>query len=117
MLGAGLQFGRNRGDDRFYNPAKARSARRNSLNDNLRRALSDVTASQSPPPTKDKTVASTAYSEPESLEKLEDEPPKPVAEPPLEPPAVGSSLCNLDRFLESVVPSVPAQHLSKVVDD
>ncbi|KAM7487663.1 hypothetical protein LguiB_025147 [Lonicera macranthoides] len=112
MLGAGLQFGRSRGDDRFYNPAKARSARRNSSNlDNFRRALSDVTATQSPS-TKDKTVASTAYREPGSPEKLEEELPKPVAEPALEPP-VGSSLCNLDRFLESVVPSVPAQYLSK----
>jgi hypothetical protein len=103
MLGAGLQFGRSRGEDRFYNPAKARSARRNSYNeDNLRRAVSDISVSQSPP-IKEKPVV---VAEPDS------EPPlKHVAEPDLEP--VTSSLCNLDRFLEFVVPSVPAQYLSK----
>lgn len=63
MLGAGLQFGRSRGDDRFYNPAKARSARKNK---------------------------------------------KPALEP------VASPSCNLDRFLESILPSAPAQYLSKV---
>ncbi|KAL8157493.1 uncharacterized protein LOC141674143 isoform X1 [Apium graveolens] len=93
MLGAGLQFGRKRGEDRFYNPAKARSTRRGQLNqDHLRRALSDVTASQS--------KASVNSKEQEIVKEV-----------PLEP--VVSPLCNLERFLESVIPSVRAQYPSK----
>lgn len=95
MLGAGLQFGRRRGEDRFYNPAKARSTRRGQLNqDHLRRALSDVTASQS--------KASVNLKEQEIVKEAV----------PLEP--VVSPLCNLERFLDSVIPSVPAQYPSKV---
>ncbi|KAK9064570.1 hypothetical protein SSX86_015952 [Deinandra increscens subsp. villosa] len=104
MLGAGLQFGRSRGgEDRFYNPAKARKNRRN--HENLRRAQTDVTPAQS------MTVLGT-----EELENRIVEPLKPVE---LEPSALAaavpaaSPLCNLERFLESVVPSVPAQHPSK----
>lgn len=94
MLGAGLQFGRSRGEDRFYNPAKARSARRGHLNlDHLQRALSDATASQSK----------------SSVASKESENKQPAA---LEP--VASPLCNLERFLESIIPSVPAQYPSKV---
>lgn len=103
MLGAGLQFGRSRGgEDRFYNPAKARRNRQNQ--DNLRRAQSDVTASQSP-------AATTAYREPENRAG-QVEPSKPLAVTPLEPVAA-SPLCNMERFLESVTPYVPAQYLSK----
>uniref|UniRef100_A0A5B7BSL4 DUF789 family protein n=1 Tax=Davidia involucrata TaxID=16924 RepID=A0A5B7BSL4_DAVIN len=110
MLGAGLQFGRSRGEDRFYNPAKAR---RNNLNkqnqDHLRRAQSDVTASQYPS-MKDKPVASPVKREPEN--RVESgEHPKPVAVSASEP--VVSPLCNLERFLDSVTPSVPAQYPSK----
>lgn len=98
MLGAGLQFGRKRGEDRFYNPAKARSTRRGQLNqDHLRRALSDVTASQS--------KAAVNLKEQDIVKEVE-------VEVPLEP--VVSPLCNLERFLESVIPSVPAQYPSKV---
>lgn len=96
MLGAGLQFGRSRGEDRFYNPAKARSSRRGQLNqDHLRRALSDVTASQS------KAAAMHRDSE---IKKAA----------PLPPPPVTSPLCNLERFLESVIPSVTVQDPIKV---
>lgn len=101
MLGAGLQFGRGRGEDRFYNPAKARSSRRGQLNqDHLRRALSDVTASQS------KAAASNREAE---IKKAAPLPPPPAIQP------VTSPLCNLERFLESVIPSVPAQYPSKVI--
>ncbi|WOH15514.1 hypothetical protein DCAR_0935055 [Daucus carota subsp. sativus] len=91
MLGAGLNFGRRRGEERFYNPAKARSTRRGQLNqDHLRRALSDVTASQSKAASKEVEV---------------------VKEVVLEP--VVSPLSNLERFLEAVIPCVPAQYPSK----
>ncbi|XP_023762811.1 uncharacterized protein LOC111911254 [Lactuca sativa] len=97
MLGAGLQFGRSRGgEDRFYNPAKARRNRQNQ--DNLRRAQSDVTPTQS--------TASSGTEEPENRAV---KPSKPI---PLEPPML-SSLCNLERFLESITPFVPAQYPSK----
>uniref|UniRef100_A0A5B6YXJ2 DUF789 domain-containing protein n=1 Tax=Davidia involucrata TaxID=16924 RepID=A0A5B6YXJ2_DAVIN len=108
MLGAGLQFGR--GEDRFYNPAKARRNRQNRQNqDQLRRAQSDVTVSQSPS-IKDKPVVSPVKREPENRAESE-EPPNPIAVSALEP--VVSPLCNLERFLESVTPSVPAQYPSK----
>ncbi|KAI3729438.1 hypothetical protein L6452_18096 [Arctium lappa] len=105
MLGAGLQFGRSRGgEDRFYNPAKARRNRQNQ--ENLRRAQSDVTPTQS--------TTSSGREEPENGVI---QPSKPVA---LEPSVVvaaavpaSSPLCNLERFLDSVMPSVPAQRPSK----
>lgn len=93
MLGAGLQFNRSRhnnninnnGDDRFYNPAKARKNRQNKQ----QQQQSDVT---------------TASDEPENrtVEEM-----KPVTV------GVTSPVCNLERFLESVTPSVTAQHPSK----
>ncbi|KAL3644672.1 hypothetical protein CASFOL_009852 [Castilleja foliolosa] len=85
MLGAGLQFNRSgNGEDRFYSAARARLSQ-----DYMRRAQSDVIASRvdESPPEKSKPAA-------------------PVSEP--------SPLCNLERFLESVTPSVPAQYLSKM---
>ena len=112
MLGAGLQFGRSRGEDRFYNPAKARSARRNQLNqDQIRRSPIDVAESQSPT-VKEKALSSPAYREPENSSEPE-EPPKHVILQAMEP--VASPLCNLERFLESITLAVPAQYLSKVI--
>lgn len=100
MLGAGLQFSRNRGDDRFYNPAKAR---RSHANDQLRRAQSDVTPSKSV--SANEKSGFSGKREPE-------EPIKSVAAPVRE--ALISPSSNLERFLDSIVPSVPAQYFSKV---
>ncbi|KAK7859780.1 hypothetical protein CFP56_002206 [Quercus suber] len=97
MLGTGLQFGRARGEDRFYNPAKARRAHQN-LNrqsEQLRRAQSDVTASHSHS-VREKSLASR---EPENRTGSN--------EPSEQPPS------NLERFLKSITPSVPAQYPSK----
>ncbi|CAI9761971.1 unnamed protein product [Fraxinus pennsylvanica] len=92
MLGPGLHFNRSRnGEDRFYSVARARRSR-----DHLRRAQSDVTTSRS----------QSRVDEPLEKAKLADAVPKVVATEP-------SPSCNLKRFLESVIPSVPAQHLSK----
>ncbi|EXB39744.1 hypothetical protein L484_016588 [Morus notabilis] len=77
MLGAGLQFGRGggRGEDRFYNPAKARSrAYQNHRAEQLRRAQSDVSPSQA-----------QSSSEPESRE------PPPARVAPCRSPAVEQS--------------------------
>lgn len=100
MLGTGLQFGR--GEDRFYNSAKARSrAHQNHRAEHLRRAHSEVSPSQSP------SSSSSSSSEPESRPT----PPKPIAVPPAA--VVSSPLSNLERFLQSITPSVPAQYPSK----
>lgn len=105
MLGTGLHFGRARGEDRFYNSAKARRAHQNRQNEQLRRAQSDVTAAQS-------SAASSANREPENR-AVSGEAPKPVAVPALEP-VVARPLSNLERFLQAISPSVPAQYPSKV---
>ncbi|KAE8698859.1 putative Gamma-glutamyl-gamma-aminobutyrate hydrolase [Hibiscus syriacus] len=99
MFGTGLGFRRVRGEDRFYNPAKARRSFENQQTDQLRRAQSDVTVTQSNVDREtEKVVASTDHNKPVLV---------PVSEP------VVSPLSNLERFLDSVMPSVPALYLSK----
>ncbi|KAH6802086.1 hypothetical protein C2S51_033532 [Perilla frutescens var. frutescens] len=93
MLGPGLQFNRSRnGEDRFYSAARARLSQ-----DYLRRAQSDVTPSRS-------------RSRPDEPLPEKSNPETPASPPVSEP----SPLCNLERFLESVTPSLPAQYLSKM---
>ncbi|XP_015076499.1 uncharacterized protein LOC107020584 isoform X1 [Solanum pennellii] len=103
MMGSGLQFNRSfNGEDRFYSAAKARRNVNRSFNgeDNLRRAKSDVAVSNFPTKTKMKVAAVD-----ESTKEL------PVAA--AVPASEVLPLCNLQRFLKSVTPSVPAQYLSK----
>ncbi|KAJ8769824.1 hypothetical protein K2173_008231 [Erythroxylum novogranatense] len=111
MLGPGVQFTRVRGEDRFHCPGKARRAHHNQRNDQLRRAQSDVTATTtSPSSVKDKPAF---FREPENRMGFEDLL-KPVAAMPAFEPVTGlMPLSNLDRFLESITPSVSAQYLSK----
>ncbi|XWS34995.1 hypothetical protein CRYUN_Cryun21dG0086400 [Craigia yunnanensis] len=106
MLGTGLEFRRVWGEDRFYNPAKARRANQNPQNDQLRRAQRDVTASQS----KDKPVVAHVNRESEKGVRSTDHT-KPVFVPSSEP--VVSPLSNLERFLDSIMPFVPTLYLSK----
>ncbi|XP_050224316.1 uncharacterized protein LOC126674009 [Mercurialis annua] len=114
MLGTGLQFsGRGRtGDDRFYRSGNGRRSfnnhhYKNQHNDQLRRAQSDVTpatvATQSP--TRVEKSEKSAFLDREAGNLTDSA--KPVVEP------VVSPLSNLERFLESITPSVPAQYLSK----
>lgn len=107
MLGTGLQFGRNRGEDRFYVPLKGRMSHQNQQQEQLRRAQSDVTASQLSLTKEKSSVNREAENQVVSGEQTK--PPSEVAS--LEP--VVSPLCNIERFLESITPSVPAQYLSK----
>lgn len=96
MLGAGFQLTRGRhGEEPFYSSAKARKANQNPQQriDHLRRAQSDVSNGRS------------ADSKGNRECQNESSPQKLVPEP---------SSSNLDRFLESITPSVPAQFLSKV---
>uniref|UniRef100_A0A6M2EB47 DUF789 family protein n=1 Tax=Populus davidiana TaxID=266767 RepID=A0A6M2EB47_9ROSI len=89
MLGTGLQSTRRRGgEDRFYNDVEARGAHRT---DQLRRAQSDVTDDK---PVENLTGGFEDLTKPEKV-------------------SVPAFESNLDRFLESITPSVPAQHLSK----
>ncbi|XP_020882523.1 uncharacterized protein LOC9312807 isoform X2 [Arabidopsis lyrata subsp. lyrata] len=92
MLGAGFQLTRGRhGDDPLHTWAKAR--RSNQRIDQLRRAQSDVSNGPSSAPHKQhKLLPNLVASDPSA-----------------------SSSSNLDRFLESVTPSVPAQFLSKTL--
>ncbi|XP_065881163.1 uncharacterized protein [Euphorbia lathyris] len=109
MLGTGLQFTtRGRGDDRFYQPVKARRNHQNQQNDQLRISQTDFSACQSPS-AKQKTDEPVDR-EPDNWTALE-ESLKPVSVPAFE--TVVSPLSNLERFLESITPSVPAQYLSK----
>ena len=90
MLGTGLQSMRRRGgEDRFNNDVKARRAHRT---DQLRRAQSDVTDDK---PVENLIGGFEDLTKPEKV-------------------SVPASESNLDRFLESITPSVPAQHLSMV---
>ncbi|KAH8500717.1 hypothetical protein Peur_042531 [Populus x canadensis] len=89
MLGTGLQSTRRRGgEDRFCNDVKARRAHRT---DQLRRAQSDVNDDK---PVKNLTGGFEDSTKPEKV-------------------SVPAFESNLDRFLQSITPSVPAQHLSK----
>lgn len=102
MLGAGLQFNRSRnGEDRFYSAARARRSRSQSQNqDNLRRAQSDVTVSRSPQlPEAESPTGPTGEEKSVALEVSKNV-------------AFGPS-SNLERFLQSITPSVTAQYLSK----
>ncbi|KAI3467056.1 hypothetical protein Pfo_023719 [Paulownia fortunei] len=91
MLGAGVQSIRSRnGDDQFYSAARARRSQ-----DFLQRAQSDVTSRRS------------------RRDELPQEKSKPAA-PASQPVSELWPLCNLERFLESVTPSVQAQYFFKM---
>ncbi|KAK7274253.1 hypothetical protein RIF29_15336 [Crotalaria pallida] len=122
MLGTGLNIGggRSRGEDRFYNPVQARRSMQSMENDRIRRAHSDVTASRRS--VRENSVESLRNGgneldkekekeENNSLVVRTDEPKKPAAVPSTEPEA--RRLSNMERFLQAITPSVPAQYLSK----
>ncbi|CAL9156059.1 unnamed protein product [Musa hybrid cultivar] len=78
------QWGRAHGEDRFYTTVKPRRNNRRGHQRGPRRSQNGVASS-----------AATESPSPPSVSKEDDRP------------------CNLDRFLESTTPSVPAQYLSK----
>ncbi|XP_009398148.2 uncharacterized protein LOC135585389 isoform X1 [Musa acuminata AAA Group] len=110
MFETNLRWGRAHGEDRFYTTVKPRRNNRRGHQRGPRRSQNGVASSAarespSPPPVSkeddrvglgkpaSKPLAASASPSPSSTE---------VAQP-----------CNLDRFLESTTPSVPAQYLSK----
>ncbi|XP_068643532.1 uncharacterized protein [Aristolochia californica] len=101
MFGTRLQLGRAaHGDDRFYNPVKARKNQQHQLQRNRSngRFVPALSAKGKP--------VDLDTSEPESRIASE-EPAVPSSSPTRSP------CSNLDRFLESTTPFVPAQYLSK----
>ncbi|KAF3438590.1 hypothetical protein FNV43_RR21353 [Rhamnella rubrinervis] len=98
MLGAGLQFGTVRGEERFYIPVKAR--KNYNQQKQARRTKNDKNES---PDTNSKMVASENRNPKEASNSNK----KQFLEPSI------TSAGNLDRFLESTTPLVPAQYLSK----
>lgn len=101
MLGTALQFGGVRGEDRFYIPVKARKSQ--NQRKQVQRAKNGEIASADSTP-KSKLVDSENNNSNESLCSLS----KPSSCPSLESPS------NIDRFLESTTPLVPARYFSKV---
>lgn len=98
MLPTNLQFGRVRGDDRFYVPVKARK------NQNQKQQQ------QQPQQRKQKQAEAAKIDENESIISPESEALKKAASA-----QSVVSVSNLDRFLKSTTPSVPAQYFSKVL--
>lgn len=96
MLPTNLQFSRVRGEDRFYVPVKARK------NQNQKQ--------QQPQQQKQKQAEAAKIDENESIISPESEALKKAASA-----QSVVSVSNLDRFLKSTTPSVPAQCFSKVL--
>ncbi|KHG28176.1 maeA [Gossypium arboreum] len=115
MLGAGLQFGKVRGEDRFYIPVKARrnqnqkqqqKPKQEAIKEDNEKSNSKSSASL----TKSKDLASGNNNN----NNKNINPKKTLASstiPSSEESRVSRS--NLERFLESTTPSVPAQYFSK----
>ncbi|CAJ1977488.1 unnamed protein product [Sphenostylis stenocarpa] len=104
MLGTGLNFGPARGEDRFYSPAKVRRSFHTMENDKLRRAHSDVTG-------RDKSVDFGSRVPENRVGSEEEEAKKGGAVPSCE--LIVNRLSNLERFLQAITPSVPAQYHPK----
>jgi len=101
MLGTALQFGGVRGDDRFYIPVKARK------NQNQRKPVQREKGGETESAdsiSERKLIASENGNPNESSYLLS----KPTSCSSVEPAT------NIDRFLESTTPLVPAQYLAKV---
>ncbi|KAI9175206.1 hypothetical protein LWI28_028845 [Acer negundo] len=102
MIGTNLQFGRIHCDDRFYIPVKARK------NQNQKQQQQQ----------KKQAAAAAKSHEKESVVSSKSKVLKPVSNSSEtvsapEPPVNVNSVSNLDRFLKSTSPSVPAQYFSK----
>lgn len=126
MLGAGLQFNRSRGgEDRFYNPSKARRYYNSSNNNNnnksnnnhfqnlrnnnrhqLRRTHSDVSTIA-----QQEKLSSPALSTTKDADNRHEETRKLASMSALNPAML--PLSNVERFLGAIIPSIPAQYLSK----
>lgn len=98
MLRTGLQFGTVRGEDRFYTPVKARRNNQNQQKQGRRSKNNESPDSSS-------TKSSKSMASDDRTSNSDE------AKEPSEPSITPSS--NLERFLESTTPFVPAQYFSK----
>ncbi|KAL8137578.1 hypothetical protein V2J09_003579 [Rumex salicifolius] len=103
MLGAGLQFNRSRREDRFNNPKPGKNFQNQQKNHQLQRAQSDITMGQ--------CKAKSTSSRNRELDSRAEDAPESVALPAVE--RVAFPLSNVERLLQAITPSVPAQYLSK----
>ena len=104
MLGTALQFGGVRSDDRFYIPVKARKSQNQSKQAQRTKGGGETDSADSA--SKSKLAAS-------ENRNLSDESSYPLNIPPSSCPSVDPA-SNIDRFIESTTPLVPAQYFSKV---
>lgn len=105
MLGTALQIGGVLVEDRFYIPVKAR--KNQNQRNQAQREKSGETRNQEDSVSKSQLVASENRNLNESSHSLNK---------PSSCPSEEHASSNIDRFLESTTPLVPAQYFSKVVD-
>lgn len=118
MAGAGSQLGRRQGEQRFHDGAKARRNRHAQQRQYQQRSPGTFVTRVSSPsfhptPSRGKAAAAARFSfpEPENRAGGEEDSLKIAAVSSTDPVARS---CNLERFLESTTPTVPAQYPSKV---
>lgn len=100
MLGTGLQFGRVRGEDRFYVPVKARKNQNQTQRQSAVRSKNDE--SEGPADSKSKPFPPSENGDSTEAANPADK-------------SSATSRSNLDRFLDSTTPSVQAQSFSKTM--
>ena len=103
MLGTALQFGGVRGDDRFYIPVKTRKSQNQRKQSHRAKNNEPENTDLASKSKIDVSEDNNSNSDSNLNQSL-----KPTLSPSVE------SVSNIDRFLESTTPSVPAQYFSKV---
>ncbi|KAK6276498.1 hypothetical protein POUND7_006207 [Theobroma cacao] len=112
MLGTGSQFGKVRGEDRFYIPVKARKNQNQKEKQKQKQEVvkednEKSSRNSSSSPAKNRALASDNNNEKKNLKETLVSSTVPCSE------ETGVSRSNLERFLESTRPSVTAQYFSK----
>ncbi|KAH1250571.1 hypothetical protein GmHk_05G013694 [Glycine max] len=102
MLGTALQFGGVRGDDRFYIPVKTRKSQNQRKQSHRAKNNEPENTDLASKSKIDVSEDNNSNSDSNLNQSL-----KPTLSPSVE------SVSNIDRFLESTTPSVPAQYFSK----
>ncbi|XP_021291968.1 uncharacterized protein LOC110422409 [Herrania umbratica] len=112
MLGTGLQFGKVRGEDRFYIPVKARKNQNQAQKQKQKQEVvkednEKSSSNWSSSPAKNRALASDNNNNKKNPKETLVSSTVPCSE------ETGVSRSNLERFLESTRPSVTAQYFSK----
>lgn len=109
MLGTALQFSGVRGEDRFYIPVKARKNQNQRKQSHRAKNNEPENADLA---SKNKVDVSENSNNNSNIKSKSDSNLNQSLKPTLSPSV--ESVSNIDRFLESTTPSVPAQYFSKV---